>query len=362
MKENKNVYIHIPFCKSICTYCDFCKVLYYEKWIGPYLDCLEAEIKDFYNGEEIETLYIGGGTPSCLSMPYLHRLFELLNYFKTSKLKEFTFECNLNDLNEELLEFLKKNRVNRLSIGIESFNPAKLQQMGRIHTYEEAKNKIALCKKYFSNLNIDFIYGFSMDNKKSIKKELKQILSLKPTHISTYSLMIEENTLLKIQNAKRLDDDVDAKLYRFICNFLKKNGFIHYEISNFAKKGYESMHNLVYWHNQEYYGFGVSASGYNDRVRYTNTKSLTDYLKGNLVGEKELLTKKDIMDMHLMLGFRLINGFNVKEFEEKYQVKLEETYPIKPLLKNKDLILKKGNIFINPDKLYIMNEILLKMI
>jgi oxygen-independent coproporphyrinogen-3 oxidase len=143
---------------------------------------------------------------------------------------------------------------------------------------------------------------------------------------------------------------------------LKKKKYNHYEVSNFSKKGFESIHNLRYWHNKEYYGFGASASGYIDNIRYTNTKSLTKYLKGDYSGEKEILTKKDIMDNHLMLGFRLCKGINIQEFENLYNTKMEENYPIKPLLKNKDLILKKGNIFINPDKLYIMNEILIKMI
>ncbi len=363
MEENrKSVYIHIPFCKSICSYCDFCKVLYCEKWISTYLDCLEEEIKDFYLGEEIETIYIGGGTPSCLSKKHLVRLIKILKIFKTSNLQEFTFECNVKDLSEDLLVFLKENNVNRLSIGVESFHPEKLKYMGRNHDYNEVKAKINLCKKYFTNINIDFIYGFHFETKQIVKRELKQILSLKPTHISTYSLMIEENTLLSINQYKRLEDDQDALLYSFIKKFLKKKGYLHYEVSNFALKGYESKHNLTYWHNLEYYGFGLGASGYIDRVRYTNTRSLTKYLNGNKIGERELLTKEGIRDYHLMLGFRLTNGFNIQEFEKLYHVKLEEVYPIKPLLKNGDLRIKKGNIFINSDKLYIMNEILLKMI
>lgn len=361
--EEKGVYIHIPFCKTICSYCDFCKVFYNEKWVFSYLNSLKQEIEDAYNGEEIETLYMGGGTPSSLPVKYLKILFSILKVFSLQDLKEFTFECNLNDISIELLEILKENKVNRLSIGIESFQKEKLKHMGRSHTYKEALEKINLCRKYgFSNINIDFIYGFAFEDKKSVKKDIKELLSLKPEHISTYSLMIEEGTLLNLNHTERMAEDLDAEIYKMICKLLKKKGYQHYEISNFSLKGYASVHNKRYWENKEYYGFGLSASGYIDKVRYTNTKSLTRYLKNDFTGEKELLTKKDIMDNHLMLGFRLVNGFNVKEFENLYQVKLEDTYPITPLLKNKDLILKKGNIFINPDKLYIMNEILLKMI
>ena len=357
-----SVYIHIPYCKTICSYCDFCKVFYNETWVKKYLDALLEEIKDFYQGEQIKTLYIGGGTPSSLPMKHLNRLFEVLSILKTDTLEEFTFECNVNDITEELLECLKKNKVNRLSIGVESFVKEKLHYMGRSHTFEEVQDKVKLVKKYFSNFNIDYIYGFSCDTKKSVKQELKQILSLKPTHISTYSLLVEDSTLLKLNGYERLKDEEDAILYDTIKKILKKHGYLHYEVSNFALKGYESKHNLVYWQNKEYYGFGLSASGYLDQVRYTNTRSLTKYLKGDLGGEKELLTAHDIMDNHIMLGLRLTNGFNIEEFEKRYHVKLENIYPIKPLLKNGDLILKKGNIFINPDKLYIMNEILLKMI
>ena len=151
-------------------------------------------------------------------------------------------------------------------------------------------------------------------------------------------------------------------MYENICKLLKKKKYIHYEVSNFAKKGSESIHNLRYWQNLEYYGFGLSASGYLDKIRYTNTKSLTKYLKQEFNGEKELLSPRDIMDNHMMLGLRLTKGINIEQFEHLYKIKMENAYPIKPLLKNGDLMIKKGNIFINPDKLYIMNEDLLKMI
>jgi oxygen-independent coproporphyrinogen-3 oxidase len=363
MDLKKAVYIHIPFCKSICSYCDFCKVFYNKAWVKKYLDCLKMEIDDIYMNEEVDTLYIGGGTPSVLNKNELTYLFDIIKKLNIKKLKEFTFECNLNDITEDLLDILISNNVNRLSIGIESFNPEKLKYMGRNHTFSEALEKISLCRsKGINNINIDFIYGFNFETIKMLKKDLKLILKLNPEHISTYSLMIEDNTLLKINNFKKIDEDMDALMYQTICKILKKHKYNHYEVSNFAKKGFSSIHNLRYWQNKEYYGFGASASGYIDNIRYTNTLSLTKYLSGEYSGEKEILTKKDIMDNHLMLGFRLVEGINISEFENLYNTKLADNYPIKPLLKNKDLIMKKGNIFINPDKLYVMNEILIKMI
>ena len=361
--NNKSVYIHIPFCKTICSYCDFCKTFYNESWVRKYLICLQEEIEDIYLGEDIESIYIGGGTPSILPTKYLHILFTILQKFKTPNLKEFTFECNIDDINEELLSLLKKYGVNRLSIGIQSFDSEKLKYMGRNHSFSMALSKINLCRELgFKNINVDFIYGFHFETVKSVKKDLQQIIKLKPDHISTYSLMIEEGTLLKIKNYQTVDEDTEALLYQAICKTLANKNFIHYEISNFAKIGKESIHNLRYWQNKEYYGFGLSACGYIDKIRYTNTRSLTKYLNKEFSAKKELLTDQDIRDNHLMLGFRLIKGINLAEFQKIYGVAMEEVYPIKPLLKNKDLILKKGNIFINPDKLYIMNEILIKMI
>lgn len=363
MSKNKGVYIHIPFCKTICSYCDFCKVFYNEKWVKKYLDCLKEEIEDIYMNEEIDTIYIGGGTPSSLRDKYLEYLFDILKIFNTPNLKEFTFECNLNDINEEFLKILKKHGVNRLSIGIESFHPEKLKYMGRSHTFVEAKEKIALCREIgFSNINVDFIYGFSFETVKMMTEDLKKLLKLNPDHISTYSLILENNTLLKINNFTSIDDDTDAEMYKTICKLLSKKHFNHYEVSNFAINEKESLHNLRYWKNEEYYGFGLSASGYVDNIRYTNTRSLTKYLNGEYGKDKEMLTKQDIMDNHLMLGFRLTKGINIEEFNNLYGVKIEDVYPIKPLVKNNDLVIKKGNIFINPDKLYIMNEILIKMI
>lgn len=363
MKKKLGVYIHIPFCKNICSYCDFCKVFYNEKWARKYFKALALEIKDLYMGEEIDTIYIGGGTPSSLSSKEIRILFKILEMLNIKDLKEVTFECNLNDLGEELLKTLKEVGVTRLSIGIESFNNEKLKFMGRNHSFVGAKQKIALARQFgFNNINLDLIYGFFFENKKILKDDLKKIIKLNPEHISTYSLMIENNTLLKKKSIETISEDEEVELYKYICKYLKKHGFNHYEVSNFAKKGYESVHNLKYWHNKEYYGFGLSASGYVDKIRYTNTKSLTKYLNGDFESKKNILTEKDIRDNYVMLMLRLLKGINLKEFKEEFKVNMEDVYPIKPLLKNKELILKKGNIFINPDKLYVMNEILIKMI
>ena len=357
----KAVYIHIPFCKSICSYCDFCKFLYNEKWVGAYLTALKREIKDRYMDDDITTIYIGGGTPSALSYDEIKRLMEIISVFKTENLKEFTFECNLSDINKELLLLLKYYKVNRLSIGIESFNKKNLEFMERSADYKNAKEKIKLCREYgFNNINIDLMYAIPGETLKDLKKDLDLFMNLNPTHISTYSLIIEEHTKLDNINAQVIAEELDYEMFKLIEKRLKNAH--HYEVSNFAIKGYESIHNLVYWNNEEYYGFGLGAAGYIDDIRYENTKNLKEYLLGNYVKNKEILGKKEKMDYEIMLGLRKLNGINIKEFKDKYNEDIESVYNLVPLYKNKDLIKKKGYIYINPSKIYIMNEILIKII
>ena len=357
------LYIHIPFCKSICSYCDFCKVLHNDEWINNYLDCLDKEIKNYYMGEDIKSIYIGGGTPSSLNSLQLRRLFIILKQFNKSNVQEFTFECNLNDITEELLDVLVGNGVNRLSIGIESFDKGKLKFMNRNHTFIDAKERIELCRsKGINNINLDLIYGIPNETLSVLKKDLKLLLKLKPNHISTYSLILEKNTMVDINKTKSIDEDLEYAMYKYICKKLKSKKFKHYEVSNFALDNYESIHNLTYWNNEEYYGFGLNASGFLENVRYENTRNLTKYLKEDVNRNQTILSKQDFMDNEIMLGLRKLKGISLSEFKEKYGCNLECVYPIKPLLKNKDLICKKGYIFINPSKLYLMNEILLKLI
>lgn len=359
----KSVYIHIPFCKQICTYCDFCKVYLTPKFVLPYLNSLIKEITEQYNNEEIETLYIGGGTPSSLEIKDLKYLLEAIKIFRRSSNCEFTFECNINDINEELLEVLKNYGVNRLSIGIESFNQKKLKFMGRENNKNEAFKKINLARSYgFMNINLDLIYGIPKETISVLKKDINELLKLNPEHISTYSLIIEDNTIIGNTKMSPIAEDLDYEMYKAIIKKLTKKRYQHYEVSNFCKPGYESRHNLNCWHNLEYYGFGVGASGYIGNVRYENTRSITKYIAGTTILKQEVLSKKDTMDNELMLGFRLTQGINLQEFYNKYEVNFQNVYDIKSLIKEKKLIYKDGYIFVNPEYFYIMNEILIKII
>lgn len=359
----ESVYIHIPFCKSICSYCDFCKMYYNGSFVTQYLNALIKEIQDKYMGEEIKTLYIGGGTPSALTIKDLNYLFDIIKKFNLSSDLEFTFECNLNDINEELLTLLKNNGVNRLSIGIESFNENKLKFMERSHTYEEAMEAMKLARNLgFDNINVDFIYGIPGESIKDMKKDLDMILKLNPDHVSTYSLIIEDNTKIGSAGVLPIPEELDASMYEYICDMLDSKKYEHYEVSNFAKDGKKSKHNLKYWNNEEYYGFGLGASGYIHGVRYDNTRSLTKYINGEYVKSEEMLSKEDKMYYELMLGFRKMEGINLKEFYRKYEINMQEAFNLKDVLNEEELIVDGEYIYINPADIYVMDEILIKFL
>ena len=358
----ESVYIHIPFCRKICSYCDFCKVLKNDKWIKPYLKALREEIEDNYNDEIIKTIYIGGGTPSCLDKEDLNTLFDLISVFKISNNYEFTFECNIEDINDELLDILNNGGVNRLSIGVESFNKSKLKIMGRTSNFKDAKNKIDLCRtKGFNNISIDLIYGLPKETLSDLKTDIKLILKLKPEHISTYSLIIENNTILGITKPI-LNIDEEVEMYNYIVKKLTRKKYNRYEISNFSLKGYHSKHNMTYWNNKEYYGFGLGAHGYISGFRYENTLSLTKYLNNEFRNNQNILSKQETMENELMLGLRLIKGINIEEFYIKYKEHIQEVFNFNEVVKNKEIIYKKGHIYIPKDKLYLMNEILIKLL
>ena len=354
----KSAYIHIPFCKKICSYCDFCKVFYDKKFIGKYLNSLENEIKNRYKKEYLDTLYIGGGTPSSLDLDELNKLFKITNLFNLNENYEFTIEFNIEDIDEEKLKICKDNKVNRISIGVESFNKDNLVFLGR--TVSNIESKIKLVKKYFNNINIDLIYALPNEDLTVLENDLNNILKLDINHISCYSLIIEKHTKLYNDNIKNIDEDLDFKMYELINKKLKD--FNHYEISNYAKKGYESRHNLTYWNNEEYYGFGISAASYIDNKRIYNSKSLNKYLDGDYSYEEEILTMDDKILYELILGFRKINGINIDDFYSKFNIDILSFDNVKKLLKEEKLLMNKEYIFVNPKYLYTENKILLEFV
>lgn len=356
-----SIYIHIPFCNSICTYCDFCKIFYNKKYINDYLNNLEQEIKVRYKSEIVNTIFIGGGTPSSLDDEELIRLMNIIEIFKLNDNYEFTVECNIESITENKLKIMKKYGVNRISIGVESFDNSIIKLLGRNHTKKDVYNKMGIVKRYFSNINIDLIYA-AYDNMDILKNDLECFLKLDIPHISTYSLIIEDNTMLKINGMKNIDEDIDYEMYKYIEDALEKNDYIHYEISNYAKNGYQSKHNLVYWNNEEYYGFGLSSTSYINNERITNTKNLRKYLNGEYL-DTSVYEDKDIrMENEIMLGLRKLDGIDLDRFKEKFNVSLEDIYNIDNLVRNGYLIRDNNCIKIDKKYMYISNEIIVRIL
>lgn len=359
----KSVYIHIPFCNNICSYCDFCKMKYNKEWIDNYLDSLKCEIENYYKGEKIKTLYIGGGTPSSLSMIELNKLFSIIELLDLSMLEEFTFECNIESITNEKLILLKKNKVNRLSIGVQTFNENLLRFLNRSHNKDEVKDKIEMAKLVgFNNINIDLMYALPLETMDDLKEDIKLFIDLDIPHISCYSLMIEPNTKLYIDKIKQIDEDLDYEMYKYIEDELTTNNYIHYEVSNYCKKGYESKHNLVYWNNEYYYGFGLGASGYLENYRYDNTKNLRKYLDHNYIDNITKIRVEDRIKYHLILGFRKLNGINKDKFKKIYNKSIYDVKNIRMLLNKGMLMEDDTHIFIPKEWIYRQNEILIKLI
>jgi len=359
----KSCYIHIPFCDSICSYCDFCKILYKEEVVDRYLNILEEEINTVYKGEKLNTIYIGGGTPSSLNIKQLKRLFIILDKLNRKNNIEYTIECNFQSVTKEKLELFKEYGINRISLGIESIDSNNLLFLERNLDLDEVEEKILLIRKLgFNNINLDLMYALKNETIEILDKDISYLLSLDVEHISTYSLIIEEHTKLGINKEQNIKEDLDYEMYNHIVNRLKENGYNHYEISNFAKKRYESKHNNTYWLNNEYYGFGLGASSYIDNKRITNTKSITNYLSKEFIYEIEELSIEDKIEYEIILNLRLTTGIDLKRFKKRYGFELMDKYKIENLLNNKVLFLSNDYLYIPEDKFYISNEIIVKLL
>ncbi len=356
----KSAYIHVPFCTSICSYCDFCKFYYDERIVSNYLISLEKEIMENYQNEELETIYIGGGTPSSLSLEELKRLLTIAQRFHFSKNYEYTVECNIENITEEKMKLLSDYGVNRISIGIQTFQEKYLKFLNRKNTKKEVFEKIKMVKKYISNINVDLIYAIPGETIEELEDDLNCFLSLNIPHISTYSLIIEEHTLLYNQKIESISEELDLKMYEYIQERL--SNYHHYEISNFALSGLESKHNLTYWNNEEYYGFGLGASGYIHSMRYENTRSMNHYLSGNYILKSHVLTEKEKIENEFILGLRKINGISLTVLNKKYSKDFLKSKTIQELL-NKGLLIQQQDFLKIPLKyIYVSNDILVHFI
>ena len=354
------MYVHIPFCKRICNYCDFCKILYNHKYIDKYLDKLEDEIKDRYKGEIVKSIYIGGGTPSSLDNDSLDRLLSILSIVKLDNEYEYTIECNIEDINIDFINIIKSYGINRVSVGVESFNKDIGKIIGRNIDEDMIFDNIYLLKKYFDNISIDLIYGVN-DKIDIVKEDINKFLELDIKHVSCYSLILEEHTKLYIDKHKYIEEDIDNKMYEYIRDTLVKNGYKHYEISNYAKDGYQSIHNKNYWLNGEYYGFGLGAVSYLNNYRISNTKNLSKYLNGIYEETREYENININKENDLILGLRLVEGIDIDIFNKKYKDDLLNKEVIKELIDNKYLEVVNNKLRCNDKYLYLENSILEKI-
>lgn len=334
------LYIHIPFCVSKCKYCDFnsYKLDLDEK--RKYLNALQNEMefyKEEIRGKYIDTIFIGGGTPSILTQDEIKFLFDnIKNNFEIKKDAEITMECNPGTLTINKLKVMKKCGVNRLSIGLQAVQNEHLEYIGRIHTYEEfEKNYIQAKEIGFENINIDLMYALPNQKKEDWIESLEKIVKLEPSHISAYSLILEENTELfdmyQRNEFKLLDEDTDIEMYEYTINYLKSHGYNQYEISNYAKLGFECQHNILYWKCENYVGLGASASGYLNGTRYNNLCELDKYEEIIHSGKKpieweEKLSIKDKIEESIFLGLRMNEGIKFKDFQEKFNFDFEKEY------------------------------------
>ena len=359
----KSLYIHIPFCEHVCSYCDFTKLFYNQKFEKPYLDALEKEIKSKVNNK-ISALYFGGGTPTALSDEGFERILSFASKYLV-KDYEFTVEANVENLTENKLDIMKRCGVNRLSIGVQSTCNALLKEIGRHHTFQEAQKIIFLAKsKGFSNINIDLIYGFKNETLNDLKRDLEEFIKLDIDHISIYSLIVDKGSILYNQKYEEQEENESRKFYEFIVSFLREHGYERYEISNFARNKKYSRHNLTYWHNQEYYGCGLGASGYENGVRYENTKSLPEYLKGNYVASKEVVGQKELEEYFLLTNLRLEKGFAREDYKKQFGTDFVEKYQSKifnfSLTKYFDFTNER--IRLTDEGLILMDFVLLKLL
>ena len=330
-----SAYVHIPFCTQICYYCDFSKVFIKNQPVDSYLEHLIEEY-DSYDIKKLRTLYIGGGTPTALSAPQLAFLLEkLTDKLDLSYLEELTIEANPGDLDQEKIAVLKDSPVNRVSLGVQTFNDRMLKQIGRSHLEKDIYENIANLKKAgFDNISIDLIYALPKQTMEDVKINVAKAIALDIPHMSLYSLILENHTVFmnRMRRGKLplTKEDLEAEMFEYIIAELEKAGFEHYEISNFSKPGFESRHNLMYWDNAEYYGIGAGASGYVDGVRYKNHGPIRHYLQAVEAGharvQEEVLTLKEKMEEEMFLGLRKKSGVSKKRFEEKFGRSFEDQY------------------------------------
>ena len=334
-KKPTSAYVHIPFCTQICYYCDFSKVFIKNQPVDSYLEHLLEEFRS-YDIQKLRTLYIGGGTPTALSAPQLEVLLDgLTKNLDLSVLEELTIEANPGDLDADKIAVLKNSAVNRVSLGVQTFDDKMLKKIGRSHVEKDIYENIDRLKLAgFDNISIDLIYALPGQTMEQVRENVAKAIGLDIPHMSLYSLILENHTVFmnRMRRGKLPlpKEELEAEMFEYIIAELERAGFEHYEISNFSKPSFESRHNLMYWDNAEYYVIGAGASGYVNGVRYKNHGPIRHYLsaveEGNARITEENLSQKEQMEEEMFLGLRKKSGVSMTRFEEKFGRSFEELY------------------------------------
>lgn len=364
------LYIHIPFCRSKCLYCDFPSYPCMEDYMVPYVKALCIEIEETAKNKEFSSAFIGGGTPSYLSVEALQILSRTLKKIKRTSNFEFTIECNPNSFNEEKLKIFKDMGVNRLSIGLQACQNRLLKKLGRIHSLEDFTYGFKLARELgFENINVDLMFGIPEQSVEDFRETLKYIVSLKSEHISAYSLIVEKGTpYYKMNEQGKLKlpgEEAERQMYILARDFLKKCGYNQYEISNFSLHGKECRHNIIYWELNDYIGCGASAHSYFHGLRYRNEDNVREYIKKKLncesvVVERHLNSLKDNMEEFMFLGLRKIRGVSVEEFKKRFNININDIYGnvIKKYTDNKMLIFRENRLFLSEYGIQVSNSIM----
>ncbi len=362
------VYVHVPFCVSKCGYCDFCRVTDL-KLVGRYLETLEKEMKKSQIvGNRPRTIYLGGGTPSCIGKENVNKILGIVgSIFDLRGIEEFTVECNPDDVDRELCDILVRNGVDRVSMGVQSMDERMLKLMGRRHSVEQVWSAVDLLRKAgVRNISLDFIYGLPILDGYDFERDLDEFLKLDVEHCSAYSLSYEEGSrftkMVEEKKMNPIEDDEVAEQYDILTDKMREKGFEHYEISNYAKEGKRSKHNSSYWNNTPYYGFGPGASSYSGKVRTTNVMDVVRYIRseGEEKSLEEKLTVLDEYEETVMLRLRTKEGMCVKDFPEEFMKEFIGKAQME--MKNGNLAEEEGIYFIPEKKWFVADGIIERLI
>ncbi|MDP6997206.1 MAG: radical SAM family heme chaperone HemW [Candidatus Poribacteria bacterium] len=370
------LYIHIPFCATRCYYCDFNTYTFHKELSKVYLSALGKEMEWYVQGlsekPTLDTIFIGGGTPSILSAESLAYLFNLLHHhFSVSNRTELTVECNPGTVDQEKLEVMRSAGVNRLSFGVQAMQDSLLESIGRVHKSDDVRHSLDLARQTgVQNINLDLIFALPGQTLEQWQQTLETVIRLSPEHISTYNLTLAHGTqfydLWENGNLKLADNDLEAEMYQYAITRLTDADYQHYEISNFSRPKYEPRHNLVYWNNQAYFGLGAGACGYIDGYRYTNLRGVKEYItevrQGTPISSQEKLVGRARKAETLMLGLRKLAGISQEAYQQCFGEPIDAEFGAAvEQFKNQDLLQWTENrLHLTPKGLMVADQIFLE--